>query len=150
MKKLVIAALIAAQTLAAAQPAFAADFIEAGTHQAGAFGGLRVRLPLDGRADRRQVRAGLALAPALHSRVGSGEYRMQMGEGLEFGLRGERVQLSLAGTPVSRLAQGGTAPEGRRANISPIAWVAIGVGVAVVGVATWFVIAINDDDRCCE
>jgi len=91
------------------------------------------------------------VAPTLRSRSASGETRTRIGEGVELGFNGDdRVRLSLAGTPVSRLAQGEAGPDGRRAGISPIGWVAIGVGVAAVAAATWFVIAINDDDRCCE
>ncbi len=144
MKTLTMAALVAAQLLATAQPALAAELSEGRTQEMGTFGGVRLRVPLDGRAGRRQVRAGLTVAPTLHSRGIRGDSQMRIGEGLELGLNGDdRVRLSLAGTPVSRLAQGQPGPDGRRAGISPVGWVAIGV-------ATWFVIAINDDDRCCE
>ncbi len=151
MKTLTMATLVAAQLLTTAQPAVAAELSDSRTQEMGAFGGVRLRVPLDGRAGERRIRAGLALAPTLHSRDLRGNSRVRMGEGLELGLDGDdRVRLSLAGTPVSRLAQGQPGPEGRRAGISPVGWVAIGVGVVAIGVATWFVIAINDDDRCCE
>jgi hypothetical protein len=151
MKTLTMTTLVAAQLLATAQPALAAELSDSQTQQMGAFGGVRLRVPLDGRAGDRQVRAGLALAPTMHTRDLRGNSRMRMGEGLELGLNGDdRVRLSLAGTPVSRIAQGPAGPEGPRAGVSPIGWVAIGLGVAAVAVATWFVIAINDDDRCCE
>src|SRR5688500_17559667 len=151
MKTLTIIALVAAQLLATAQPALAAELSDSRTQEMGAFGGVRLRVPLDGRAEDRQVRAGLALAPTLHTRDLRGNSQVRIGEGLELGLNGDdRVRLSLAGTPVSRLAQGQPGPDGRRAGISPIGWVAIGIGVAAVAAATWFVIAINDEDRCCE
>lgn len=151
MKILTIAALVAAQLVATAQPALAAELSDSCTQEMGAFGGVRLRLPLDGRVGEQRIRAGLAVAPTLHSRDLRGNSRMHIGEGLELGLNGDdRVRLSLAGTPVSRIAQGPAGPEGRRAGVSPIGWVAIGVGVAAVAAATWFVIAINDDDRCCE
>jgi len=151
MKRLMIATLLAGQMLAAAPPGLAAELSDGRSQEMGAFGGVRLRVPLDGRAEQRQVRAGLAVAPTLRSRSASGETRTRIGEGVELGFNGDdRVRLSLAGTPVSRLAQGEAGPDGRRAGISPIGWVAIGVGVAAVAAATWFVIAINDDDRCCE
>ena len=151
MKRLTMAALVAAQLMATAQPALAAELSDSRTQQMGAFGGVRLRVPLDGRVGERQVRAGLALAPTLHSRDLRGNSQIRMGEGLELGFNGnDRVRLSLAGTPVSRIAQGPAGPQGPRAGVSTIGWVAIGVGVAAVAAATWFVIAINDDDRCCE
>jgi hypothetical protein len=151
MKTLTMAALLAAQLVTAAPPAMAAELADGRTQEMGAFGGVRVRMPLDGRAGERQIRAGLTLAPTLQGRDVRGHSRTRIGEGLELGLDGDdRVRLSLAGTPVSRIAQGPAGPDGRRAGISPIGWVAIGIGVAAVAAATWFVIAINDEDRCCE
>ncbi len=135
MKKLTIAALLAAQLLTASQPALAAHLTDAEAQRMGAFAGLRVRLPLDGAADARQIRAGLTLAPTLQSQSRSGEIRTRFGEGLELGIAGDRpIRLSLAGTPVSQLAQGPAGPEGQRAGVSTVAWVAIGVGVVAVSV----------------
>ena len=48
MRILTMAALVAAQLLAAAQPARAAEFEPSAGQRMGAFGGVRVRLPLDG------------------------------------------------------------------------------------------------------
>ena len=152
MKTLTMTAVLAAQLLVVARPAMAAELAETRTQQMGAFGGVRLRVPLDGgaAADRR-IRAGLTVAPTLHSRDLRGNSQMRMGEGLELGFNGDdRVRLALAGTPVSRIAQGPAGPDGRRMGVSTVGWIAIGVGVAAVAVATWFVIAINDDDRCCE
>ena len=139
MKRLMIAALLASQALAAAQPAMAAEQTGGRTQQMGAFGGIRLRVPLDGRAGERQVRAGLTLAPTLQTRNARGETRTRIGEGLELGFNGDdRVRLTLAGAPVSRLAQGEAEPDGRRAGVSTLGWVAIGVGVVVVtGAGLW-------------
>ena len=152
MKTLTMTALVAAQLLATAQPALAAELSDSRTQEMGAFGGVRLRVPLDGGAvGERRIRAGLTVAPTLHSRDLRGNSQVRTGEGLELGFNGDdRVRLSLAGTPVSRIAQGPAGPDGRRAGVSTIGWVAIGIGVAAVAAATWFVIAINDDDRCCE
>lgn len=133
MKKLVIAALLAGQLTTAARPALAADLTEARGQQAGAFAGLRLRVPFGGNAEDRRLRAGFALAPTLHRETAGGETQLHIGEGLEFGVVGrEPVQFSIAGTPVSRLAQGGTGPNGERLGVSTLGWVAIGVGAFLV------------------
>ena len=135
MKKLMIAALLGGQAMTAALPVHAAELTESRSREMGAFAGLRVRVPLDGQAQRRQVRAGLTLAPTMHNRTLNGESRMRMGEGLELGLVGdEPVRLSVAGTPASRLAQGSAGPDGRRLGISTLGWIAISVGVIAVTV----------------
>ena len=135
MKKLTIAALLAGQLLTIAQPVAAAEIATARETRAGAFAGLRLRVPLDGGPGQRQVRAGLAVAPTLHSREGDGERRMRVGEGIELGVAGgDRIGLSIAGTPVDRLGlrPDGTAPDGRRAGVSTLGWVAIGAGALLV------------------
>jgi hypothetical protein len=97
MRRLMIAALLAGQ-VAAARPALAADFAEARQEQAGAFAGLRLRLPLDGNRRERQIRAGLTVAPTLQSRAIDGETRTRIGEGVEFGYRsGRPISFSIAG-----------------------------------------------------
>ena len=149
MKKPTIAALVAGQLLATAQPAFAAELAETRSQQMGAFAGFRMRVPLDGRAADRQVRAGLTVAPTLHSLTADGEVRLRIGEGLELGVTGgEPVRLSLAGTPVNRLARGPVGPDGRRMGISTIGWIAIGVGtVVLVTVGFGYVLYRASDDR---
>ena len=94
----------------------------------GMFGGLRVRMALGGNAGAERLRAGLAFAPAMHSRLANGESRLRIGEGLELGLRGrEPVRLSIAGQDLRRLAaQGNERAEGRRA-FRPGAWIAGGI-----------------------
>lgn len=147
MKRLMIAALLGAQTAAAAQPALAAELAEGRSQQAGAFAGLRLRMGLDGTADQRRLRAGLTVAPTLHSRTADGAVHLRIGEGLELGVaERERVRLSLAGTPVNRLAQGGTGPDGQRLGVSTLGWIAIGVGAAVVIVVGAAAICASDHD----
>jgi hypothetical protein len=112
MKKLMIAALLAGQLLPAAAPAAAAELDRHTAPQMGAFGGLRLRLPLDGDRRDRQLQAGLAIAPTTHSRTADGETRLRIGDGLEFGVRGrEPARLSLAGQDVRRLGVQGEEDE---------------------------------------
>ena len=133
MKRLTIAAMLAAQLAAAAQPVFAAELTEHRTQQMGAFAGVRMRMALDGDARQRQLRAGLTVAPTMLSRALNGESRMRIGEGLELGLTGNQPpRLSIAGVPVSQLAQGPVGPGGRRLNASTGEWIAIGAGALVV------------------
>ena len=135
MKKLTIAALVAGQLTMIAQPALGAELSLGRTQEMGAFGGMRVRVPLDGRTDQRRIRAGLAVAPTLQTRSAGGEVRTRIGEGLELGFNGDdRVHLSLAGTPLSRLAQGQDSPDGHRLGVSTLGWIAIGTGVVLVSV----------------
>jgi len=147
MKNLTIAALVAAQIPASAQPALAADLASHQEIQGGAFGGVRLRVPLGGRARDNRVRAGLAFAPTVSSRGQDGAVRTRIGEGLELGITGrEPVRLSLAGMPVSRLAQGGSGPDGGRLGISTLGWIAIGVGAAIVIVVGAAAICVSDHD----
>jgi hypothetical protein len=134
-----IALLMVGQTLVAAEPALAAGPAGPRTHQMGAFAGFRLRVPLDGNARQRQVQAGLAIAPALHSRRPGGETRTRFGAGLELGFTHQRrLTLSLAGTPVHRLgaAQEEGETEERGGGPSTLGWIAIGVGTLVVIGAT--------------
>jgi len=130
MKKLTIAALVAAQ-LAAAAPAHAADldgpFVD---NRRGAFAGIRLRARTGG-ADGG-YRAGLTLAPTSHSRTGANS-RMTIGEGVELGLApGTRPVVTLAGQRLDRMSLFGERPEDDRRNMSTIAKVAIVAGVVVV------------------
>ena len=152
MKKLTLAVLLAGQILAVAQPAMAADFTSAQEQRAGAFAGLRLRMPLDG-AQRRQIRAGFALAPTFGTRGINGESRLRIGEGLELGITGRQpVRLLVAGQDVRRLgaAQGAERQEGqqneRRGGPSTLGWIAIGVGAAVVIVVGAAAICASDHD----
>jgi len=151
MKPFALAGFLAAQLLAGLQPALAAELAESRTPHVGAFAGFRMRLPLDGHGQQRRLRAGLAIAPSMQSRAASGESRLSIGEGLELGFAGdEPVRLSLGGTPVSRLAQGPAGPDGRRAGVSTLGWVAIGVGglvVVTLGAAALVADHISDCER---
>jgi len=154
MKKLMIAMLLAGQLSAAAAPAAAAELDRHAAPQMGAFGGLRVRLPLDGNVRQQRLRAGLTLAPTLHSRSSNGATRTRIGEGLELGLtQGERPRLSLAGTPVSQIARGPVGPDGRRLGASTAGGVAIAVGAAVVVLGIGYLlfsewIDCDEDEEC--
>lgn len=153
MKRLVIAALVAAQVASTATPALAAELgDQAGAtgQRQGAFAGARVRIPLGGGARAKKVKAGLTLAPLRQSRTLDGAVRTGFGQGFELGL-GEagRPALTFAGQRVDRLAlaPNGKAPEGQRAGVSTLGWIGIGVGaVALVLVA--LVLVCDTDDDC--
>jgi hypothetical protein len=134
MKGYVLAGLVAAHSLVAAQPAAAAGSEEMTTAQSGTFAGARIRLSLAGRQHDRKFRAGLTIAPMLRNHGISGETRTRFGEGLELGFAGERpLTLSLGGRPVGRLLRGGRKSEDeQRLGISTGGYVAIGVGVAAL------------------
>jgi hypothetical protein len=129
-----IAALAAAQIVAAAQPAFAADLGERGTvaQRQGAFAGARLRIPLSGsRAGKAQ--AGLTVAPILQGRQADGSIRTRFGEGVELRMTGERgPQMAFGGRSLAQLTEGRTGPDGRKMGVSTIGWIAIGVGVAAI------------------
>jgi hypothetical protein len=153
LKKLMMAALVTGQVLAAAQPAAAADFAAQEQRQMGGFAGARLRIPLGGERANRKMRAGLTLAPMMNIRDSSGDSRTRLGEGLELGVGQNRpLELSLAGTRIDRLgmAPRGTAPGGRRAGVSTLGWIAIGVGTAIVVTAAagylWLEDALDCDD----
>jgi hypothetical protein len=146
MKKLTIAALLAAQFLGGAAPAFGQSHAPVRGTETGTFAGLRVRLPFGGAA-REPLRAGLAFAPTQRTDYQDGHFRMHIGEGLEFGVVGlEPLQFSLAGTPVNRLAEGRTGPDGRRMGVSTLGWIAIGVGATAIIVVSAAAICISDSD----
>lgn len=145
MRILTIAALIGAQLLAATQPAMAAQLEAAGDQRIGAFGGLRVRLPLGGEPGGRQLRAGLTLAPTLHGRLANGETRLRFGEGLELGVRGrEPIRLSLAGRDVRRLAARDDG-EGRR-GVPTGALIAGGLVLVTIAGVVFIAIALENAD----
>ncbi len=153
IKPLSAAALVAAQLATAATPAYAADIVGAEaprSHQFGTFVGARLRVPLDGK--HREPRATLTAAPTVHSANASGEQRLRIGQGFEFGVQGADLRFDLAGRPVAQLADTGPSPEGRRSNVSTIGWVAIGVGAVAATVFTLYAlcgageICSTDDD----
>jgi hypothetical protein len=138
MNKPIAAGLVTAVLLSAAHPAVAADFADARDVRTGAFAGVRLRLPLGGDRARTGVQAGLAVAPAILSTTMDGRSRRGIAEGVELGLRDrEPVALRLAGTRIDRLgvAPANQAPGGRRAGVSTLGWIGIGVGTVVLAVA---------------
>jgi hypothetical protein len=144
MKFFAGAVLVAAQL--AALPASAAELPSdrAAAHsQVGTFAGARLRVPLGG--GREKARAGLALTSTLRSDA-TGELRFARGAELGFASGDSAIRLTLAGTPVSRLAQGGDGPSGRKQGVSTLGWIAIGVGAALVIVVAAAAACVNDDD----
>ncbi len=146
IKQLTMAALVSAQLGIAAAPAAAADLGRAEEQRMGTFGGLTVRVPLDGSRRDHPVRAGLTLAPTLATRGSDGSSTTRIGEGLEFGYRSDApIGVSLAGRRLS--AQQGEEEEDD-GNVSTGETIAlIGIGVVVLAVAAgtlWLVIATDD------
>jgi hypothetical protein len=135
MKSLTMVALVAAQIAITAQPALAADLGDqrsAGAQRQGAFAGARLRIPLNG-TGAGKAQAGLTVAPILQGRQADGSIRTRFGEGMELRLSGTaRPQLAFGGRTLAQLTQDRSGPDGRKAGISTIGWVAIGVGVAAV------------------
>lgn len=145
MKKLTIAALLAAQSMA--QPAIAAELgDERGTVAArqGAFAGARFRVALDG-TRARKAQAGLTLAPVLQGRQADGSQRTRFGEGLELRLVGDsaKPELAFGGRSLAQLKEGRTGPDGRKLGVSTLGWVAIGVGTALLIGTVAFVYAME-------
>jgi hypothetical protein len=136
MKKLMIAALVAGQVLTSATPALAADLTGSQEVQGGAFGGLRLRVPLGGRPGEHRVRAGFALAPTVSSRARDGAVRTRIAEGLEFGYRsGHPLSFSIAGRDLQPRRLGAAQDNDdnhRHRGPSTLGWIAIGLGAAVV------------------
>lgn len=145
MKIIVAAALCAVQAVSAS-PAWAADLTAgdvAAPRQLSAFAGARLRMPLGG---GETPQAGLALTSALRNGA-TGQLRFAKGAELGFSGDDAAIRLMLAGTPASRLTQGGTDPTGRKLGVSTVAWVAIGVGV--LAVAAFSVLQLCADGEIC-
>jgi hypothetical protein len=146
MKKLTIAALVAAQ-LTAAQPAGAAGFGSDQSTRVGVFAGAQLKLTLGG-SRAEAPRASLGIAPTVRNQSFDGSGRTRIGEGLQLSLEPNRpVELNLAGARLVRigLAPGEQAPGGHRAGISTLGWAAIGVGVVAVTVVVLFESCKNGD-----
>jgi len=153
MKILVCAALVAAQTVAAAQPAFAAGIPHEATAATGTFGGVRLRVPFGGDAAERAPRLGLAVAPTVHNMNDRGEVRMRIGEGLEFGFSQGRPApaLSLAGRRIGdyRLAAAQEDGEEHHGHGTRDALLIVGGVIVLAAIAggIWFVDALNDSSE---
>ena len=129
MKRWIGVALVAALV---GQPALAAELGATPDRDLGYFGGVRLRLALDGPRGE-PLRAGLAVAPMMQTRSMQGEVRTRIGEGVELGVSGaEPLRFSIAGTPISRLVPGPNGPDGNRQRVSSLGWVGIGVGAVAV------------------
>jgi hypothetical protein len=165
MKKLTIAALLAGQLLAAAQPISAAplddDRSTFGEQRRGAFIGARFRVPFGGEEAGRP-RAALSLTSVDHGRQMDGRMRTRFAEGIELGVSPNRpLTLSLGGASFARrlaAAQGEEQPpvdnrerQNRtgRTVLKGLAVVAI-IGVAVIGGLYLALTVACDGNRCDE
>ena len=138
MKKVLIAALVAAQPLAT-WPASAAEIGLREQPRAGAFAGIRLRIALDGVERDRQIRAGLTVAPTRHGRDSRGGARMQIGEGVEYGFRsGRQPSFSIAGQDLARARRAAAQGEEEGGGTSTWVWVAVGVAAAGIGVGLFY------------
>ena len=157
MKGLTIAALIGAQ-IATVQPAVAADFAATQPERVGAFGGVRVRVPLGGNADQRRIRAGLTIAPTLQGAGMDGERPLRIGEGVELGYRsGRPLSLSVAGMSLrgGRLGAGQDQEAEEEAEEEggggPSWWlIAGGVVVIALGLTAYTANRILECERGCD
>lgn len=136
MRMIGIIALLVSQSLLAG-PASAAPVHAPGAAQVGAFGGLRLRIPLGGETGDRPARLSLALAPVAQIRAGDGAPRSGTSDGLELAV-GDRgaLRLSLAGEPIERLAararaDGDESGSGTR-TILIIGGIAVALGVGAL------------------
>ena len=134
IRSIVTAGLVTA--LATAQPASAAELGDergAVAARQGAFAGARFRVALDGNRARK-AQAGLTLAPVLQGRTADGRTLTRFGEGMELRLTGgeAKPKLAFGGRTLAQLAEGRQGPNGRKAGVSTLGWIAIGVGVAAV------------------
>lgn len=152
MRILIGAALVAAQTVVIAQPAFAAEMQQEAQIRTGAFGGLSLRVPFGGTPSERGARIGLALSPTMHSLNERGEARMRIGQGIEIGLREGRdqPQLSLAGMTLAdhrlRAAQDGEEEEGNTTRDVLLVGAGL-ITLAAVAGAIWFVNAAYENSE---
>lgn len=147
MRLVLIAALLASQTVSAAAASLESDRRVADT-EIGSFAGARLRLDLGGPqrgvSPRDRFRAGLVVAPTMSSQRVDGGRSLRFGEGLEYGVRGTRAAgLAIAGRPIARRGDAAT-PE-RRAGVSTLGWVAIGVGAVVTLVIAASVICLESN-----
>ncbi len=143
MRKMRSAALCGALAMALAQPAAAAELPReavSGPSQVASFAGARLRIPLG--AAKEKAQAGLAVTATQRS----GETgTLRFSKGVELGFAGDdKVRLSLGGTPVSQLAQGGSGPGGRKLGVSTLGWIGIAAAAAVVGTAVWFYVEMSE------
>ena len=151
MKKTMIALLCAGQSMAALEPAVAAELHSdrsGASAQMGSFAGARLRMPL-GATEGRKLRAGLAVAPMLRNQRADGEVRTRLGEGVELAFGGgSKARFALGGQSLSRLTQSGSSPDGRKLGLSTAGWLGIGVGVIVLTVGGLYIWADSSCSDC--
>jgi hypothetical protein len=165
MKKLTIAALLAAQLLGAAQPLAAApldnDRIGSGEQYRGTFMGARFRIPFGGENAGRP-RAALSLTSVEHGRQADGRLRTRFAEGVELGISQNRpLTLSIGGVSFARRLAAAQGEEQQptdnrrrqertgRTILKGVAVVAI-IGVAVIGGLYLALTVACDGNRCDE
>jgi len=149
MRSLMLPLLVAGQLAAAAQPALAAELEPDEQTRVGMFGGVQLRLPIGGDARTQRPSFALGVAPMTRSQRLDGSSRMRIGEGLQLRLRPqEPVEMRFAGTRLDRIgiAPHGQAPDGPRAGVSTLGWIAIGVGAALVIVVAAGALCASDSD----
>jgi hypothetical protein len=133
MRKMLIAGLVAAAQILPAQSAAAAELNQersaAAPGRVSAFAGARLRVPLGGGLEKAQ--AGLALTSTLRGGP-TGELRFAKGAELGFSGASNKLDLNVAGRPISRLAGGAAGPKGRRQGFSTAGWIAIGASAAII------------------
>ena len=108
----------------------------------GSFAGARLRVALGGPRRAERLKAGLVVAPTMHSQRADGAMSLRFGEGVEYGVTGSRpAALSIAGRPVA-----GRDAAGRpQAGVSTLGWVAIGVGTVALLVVAASVICLESN-----
>ena len=153
MRKFVLSVTLASLAMA---PVQAADWrqSQAMDAQPGAFVGARVHLALGGKVPARP-RAALTVAPTMSRTASNGMVRTSIGEGLalNFGPH-SKPTLTLAGVRADTalgLQRQGQFDGDQKLGISKGGWIAIGVGVVVVGGVALFLGGIDcaqADDPC--
>ena len=145
IKHLTMAALVSAQ-LGLAAPAAAADLARTEAQSIGTFGGVTVRVPLDGGRRDRTVRAGLTVAPTLATRDSEGRATTRIGEGLELGYRSDApFAVSIAGRRLGAQQDEADDDDGNVSTGETIVLVAIGVVVLAAAAGTiWLATTLDD------
>lgn len=136
MRKIVSPLLIAG-ILAFHCPASAASY-ENSDVRPGTFLGARIQLTFGERSPQK-ARAALAIAPTSSHISGGSIVQTRIGEGISLNF-GPRPNLTLAGVRADRalgLASAGERESGQKLGLSKGGWIAVGVGVAVVGAAIY-------------
>ena len=125
----------------------------------GAFGGVRVRVPLGGNPRQRQIRAGLTVAPTLQGAGMESQRPLRIGEGVELGFRSGRSDdhFPVAGMDVrgSRLGAGQDQETEEEAEDEggggPAWWLIVGgVVVVALGLTAYTADKILDCERGCD